>query len=187
MHIMCPHCDKVINAKDQEMFHIWECPRCEWRFRGVHAGQPHLRNLINQFIAPYYTGPAVWDLGICPHCGSIVDLNWIGTHTKKPRSEGPYPGIGYNGPYVCKRCCNPLPWDYPEQYPYVAEEFNRQKKEEEERKRSKVSQSIKKSSAKSDDENFDWPKTRAATEKAIKELIAIRDKYEKRKGTSNVY
>lgn len=124
MHISCPRCDTVINAKDCNLFNIWTCKKCSWRFRGVHANQPHLRNFINSWIAPFYTNSNVWDLANCPDCGSLVDLNWIGLHTKTPRSFGHFRNIGYNGPYVCKRCCKNLPWDYPAQHPWVAKEWN---------------------------------------------------------------
>lgn len=126
MHISCPRCDTVINAKDYNLFNVWECKKCQWRFRGVHANQPHFRNLLNSFIAPVYTNSLVADLANCPHCGSLVDLNWIGVHTKSPRNFGHLRHIGYNGPYVCKRCTRNLPWDYPSQYSWVAEEWNKE-------------------------------------------------------------
>jgi len=124
MHISCPRCDTVVNAQDFNLFNTWQCKKCDWRFRGVHANQPHLRNLINSFIAPMYTNSSVWDLANCPHCGSLVDLNWIGTHTYSPRPFGYLRHIGYNGPYVCKRCCRDLPWEYPEQLLHVAKAWN---------------------------------------------------------------
>lgn len=124
MHISCPRCSTVVNARDYNLFDIWTCKKCDWRFRGVHANQPHIRNLINSYIAPFYTNSTVWDLANCPYCGSLVDLNWIGTHTLEPRSFGSYRHIGYNGPYVCKRCCRDLPWEYPEQFEHVVKEFN---------------------------------------------------------------
>lgn len=130
MHISCPRCDKVINAKDYNLFEIWTCPKCEWRFRGVHADQPHFRNLINSFIAPYYTNSDVADLANCPHCGSLVDLLWIGLHTYEPRRFGHFGHKGYNGPYVCRRCGRDLPWDYPDQFQHVAKEWNKQFTEE---------------------------------------------------------
>lgn len=125
MHIKCPNCDDVKNVKDQCMFNIQICDECGWRFRGVHAPQPHWRNLLNSWIAPMYTGPDLWDAGMCPHCGSLVDLNWIGIDVKHPRSFGWYPDKGYNGPYVCKRCRGELPWDYPKQDPDVIEALGR--------------------------------------------------------------
>ena len=126
MHISCPRCDTVINAKDYNLFQVWECKKCEWRFRGVHANQPHFRNLLNSWIAPYYTNSTIWDLADCPYCGAQIDLNWIGTDIKAPRNFGPYPGIGYNGPYVCHKCTRELPWDYPTQYDHIVKQHNDQ-------------------------------------------------------------
>lgn len=122
---MCPNCDDVKNVKDQCMFNVQICDECGWRFRGVHAPQPHWRNLLNSWIAPLYTGPDLWDAGMCPHCSSLVDLNWIGLDVKHPRDFGWYPDKGYNGPYVCKRCRGALPWDYPKQDPDVIEKLGR--------------------------------------------------------------
>lgn len=124
MHISCPRCEKTINAKDYNLFGVWECPDCEWRFRGVHAGQPAVLNYVYRFIAPYYHGPHLDDISDCPHCGSIVDLDWI--WEKAPgRSFGPFRRKGYNGPYVCRSCCRNLPWDYPEQKPHVLEAYQK--------------------------------------------------------------
>jgi hypothetical protein len=124
MHLCCPRCDTVVNVYDYNLFEIWTCKKCEWRFRGVHARFPGLRNLINSIIAPVYTNTQLIHLANCTHCGSLVDLKCIGVHTYAPRDFGQYRHIGYNGPYVCKRCCRPLPWDYPDQFEHVARAFN---------------------------------------------------------------
>ena len=124
MHLCCPRCDTAINVYDYNLFEIWTCKKCEWRFRGVHARLPVLRTLINSFIAPVYTNTNLLHLGNCPYCGSLVDLNYIGIHTYSPRTFGQYRHLGYNGPYVCKRCCKDLPWDYPDQFEHVAKSFN---------------------------------------------------------------
>ena len=124
MHISCPRCEKVINAKDYNLFQIWECPKCEWRFRGVHADQPVFRNLLYEYILPLYHGPHINDLANCTFCGSLIDLNWIFSNSPH-RTKGPFPNKGYNGPYVCHSCARPLPWDYPEQKPHIAEEYNK--------------------------------------------------------------
>ena len=124
MHISCPRCNKVLNVRDENLFNVYECKSCSWRFRGVHANQPHLRNLVNSFIAPLYTNNQVSDLANCPHCSSLVDLNWIGLHTYSPRPFGPLSHIGYNGPYACKSCCRSLPWDYPPQHDFVVKDWN---------------------------------------------------------------
>lgn len=124
MHISCPQCNQTINAKDQNLFGIWDCPKCEWRFRGVHADQPCVLNLFWEVVFPFNHGPQINDLAECPHCSSLVDLNWIYSNGKG-RTFGPYPNKGYNGPYVCKRCCRKLPWDYPHQKSHVAENHNK--------------------------------------------------------------
>jgi hypothetical protein len=124
MHLSCPRCDTVVNVYDYNLFEIWTCKKCDWRFRGVHAGFPGIRNFINSIIAPLYTSNGLIHLANCTHCGSIVNLKLIGIHTDAPRNFGQYPGVGYNGPYVCKRCCRNLPWDYPEQFDHVAKAFN---------------------------------------------------------------
>lgn len=124
MHISCPKCDKTINAKDYNLFQIWECPDCEWRFRGVHAGQPVFLNYIFEFISPLYHGKHINDRAECPLCGAVIDLRWIFSETPG-RNFGSFKKKGYNGPYVCHACRNPLPWDYPLQKKHVAESHNK--------------------------------------------------------------
>jgi len=132
MHISCPRCDKTINAKNYNLFQVWECPDCEWQFRGIHADQPVFLNYIFEFIAPLYHGDHINDLADCPLCGATIKLRWIWS-TSPGRSFGPFRRKGYNGPYVCHACRNPLPWDYPSQKPHVKEahdkwvdDYNRQ-------------------------------------------------------------
>lgn len=124
MHISCPKCDKTINVKNYNLFQIWDCPDCEWRFRGVHAGQPVIKNFIFEFISPLYHGPHINDMADCPLCGSTIKLRWIWSDSPG-RPFGPLRKKGYNGPYICHSCRNPLPWDYPEQKPHVREAHNR--------------------------------------------------------------
>lgn len=131
MHISCPRCDKIINAKNYNLFQIWECPDCEWRFRGVHADQPLGLNYLFEFIAPLYHGTHINDLAECLLCGSQINLKWIYS-TTPGRNFGPFRRKGYNGPYVCHNCLRPLPWDYPVQKPHVkkahdkwVDEYNR--------------------------------------------------------------
>lgn len=124
MHISCPRCDKTINAKNYNLFQIWECPDCEWRFRGVHAGQPVVLNYVFEFIAPMYHGEHINDLAECMLCNSTIKLRWIWS-TSPGRTFGPFRRKGYNGPYVCYACRNPLPWDYPKQKPHVKEAYDK--------------------------------------------------------------
>jgi len=124
MHLCCPRCDTAVNVKDYNLFEIWMCEACEWRFRGVHARFPGFRNLVNSFIAPIYTNTQILHKSTCPHCATIIDLRYIGLHTYAPRPFGQYPSIGYNGPYVCKGCHRDLPWEYPHQLAHVARAFN---------------------------------------------------------------
>lgn len=124
MHISCPRCDKVINAKNYNLFQIWECEDCEWRFRGVHASQPVVRNFIYEFISPLYHGSHINDMADCPLCGATIDLRWI-WRDSPGRTFGPLRTKGYNGPFICHACRNPLPWDYPEQKPHVVKAHNK--------------------------------------------------------------
>jgi len=124
VHISCPRCDKTINAKNYNLFRIWECPDCEWKFRGVHAGQPVFLNYIYEFISPLNHGPHISDTADCPHCGTMININWIWNDSPS-RNFGPFRRKGYNGPYVCRGCRNELPWDYPEQKPHVLKAYNK--------------------------------------------------------------
>jgi hypothetical protein len=124
MHISCPRCDKTINAKNYNLFQIWECPDCEWKFRGVHASQPIIKNFIFEFISPLYHGPHINDMADCPSCGETILLRWI-FNDAPGRSFGPLRKKGYDGPYVCHSCRHLLPWDYPEQKPLIAKSYNK--------------------------------------------------------------
>ena len=123
MHISCPKCNKTINVKNYNLFQIWDCPDCEWRFRGVHAGQPVFLNYLYEFTSPLYHGEHITDLAGCPMCGTTIKLNWIYS-TTPGRNFGPFRRKGYNGPYFCFNCRNPLPWDYPLQKPHIAKAHN---------------------------------------------------------------
>lgn len=100
MHVKCPYCQGVVNTGEWTRFKVFECPHCEFNFRGLHA-TPSRRWLLWDWLNPFSVACFDnWDHTACPSCGWMIRIYRSDEHT------------GFDNPSTCSSCCRGLPtWE----------------------------------------------------------------------------